>query len=489
MTKFNTNVPKSLVFKTLIRNYPYAIVFKDKNFKTRFANDLFCRYFSIPAPSVVIGTSSTYFLSEEDRNFINELEARIKQTPQQYEFKLNMKYGKSNKIYITKVTPVLKNGEFEGVIYTINDITREESLNNRLKMKHNLLKTFLDNIPLLTYLKDKERNFVTGSKFAREFINTGRDIVSNLSLDMESMFATSPDEDIEVLDNDSVLFLEREIHDVNGAKHWYTVHKLPMKNEVGETEGVITIAKNIDAEKLLDAQRETFVASVGHDLKNPTLAQIRALDLLLNGAFGDVPEEQREILEMVADSCKYMNAMLASLLATYRNEKGIVRLSNEQISLIALVQECVEEMTYFAKDKEVLISLSKEFENDLISADKVQMKRVVMNLLSNGIKYAYKGTVVKVKVFEENEYVCFEFENNSPYISLEKQETIFAQYVSFAEAHKELGIGLGLYASKKIVEAHEGIIYVKSFENDTNIFGFKIPNKIVEKEKERVVVF
>ena len=72
-----------------------------------------------------------------------------------FEFKLNIKDGKRFKTYKTYATPLVQNGQFEGVIYTINDITREESLNKRLKIKHTQLMTFLENIPILAYLKDK----------------------------------------------------------------------------------------------------------------------------------------------------------------------------------------------------------------------------------------------------------------------------------------------------------------------------------------------
>ena len=57
----------------------------------------------------------------------------------------------------------------------------------------------------------------------------------------------------------------------------------------------------------------------------------------------------------------------------------------------------------------------------------------------------------------------------------DKQKAIFAQYVSYADTHKEIGIGLGLYGSRKIIESHHGKIYVKSFPENRNIFGFKIP--------------
>ncbi|MBR1776377.1 HAMP domain-containing histidine kinase [bacterium] len=239
----------------------------------------------------------------------------------------------------------------------------------------------------------------------------------------------------------------------------------------------------------LQKQRETFVASISHDLKNPTIAQIRALELFLKGSFGKLQPHQREILEMVLDSCKYMNAMLGSLLLTYRNEQGTVKLASEKVSISELANECIDEMIYIAKDKEVKIEFINSANIDIVYGDKIQIKRVIMNLLSNGIKYAFKNTKLKIKIYNEKNMTCFEFKNSSPYISPDKQENIFARYVSFAQAHKELGIGLGLYASKKIVEAHNGTIYVHSFKDNKNIFGFKIPNNEFYKDIERSVTF
>jgi len=234
--------------------------------------------------------------------------------------------------------------------------------------------------------------------------------------------------------------------------------------------------QHINNEKNLQAQRETFVASIGHDLKNPTIAQIRSLELMLNGTFGKLTGEQSELLNMILDSCRYMNGMLSSLLATYRNYGGAVKLHFEEFSMSYLVNECISEMMYVARDKNLTIKSNFENENT-VYADRVQIKRVVMNLLSNAIKYAYKNTDLVISVHNDFENVNFQFENKSPYIPEEKQKTIFARYVSYAGIHKELGIGLGLYASKKIIESHHGEIYVKSYKDDRNIFGFRIPVK------------
>ena len=246
-------------------------------------------------------------------------------------------------------------------------------------------------------------------------------------------------------------------------------------------------AYNAEENEKLQKQRETFIASLSHDLKNPTIAQIRAIELILKGKFGKILPEQREIMEMLLDSCKYMNAMLCSVLTTYRNEKGTINLASEYVSIADIAIECIDEMIYLAKDKGIKITVENSAEKEYVWGDMVQLRRVVINLLSNSIKYAYPDTELKIKIYNEANYTCFVFENRSPYLTPEKQRNIFAKYISYSKTHS--GTGLGLYASKKIVEAHDGKIFVKSFENEKNIFGFMIPNDEYFKEIKRSVTF
>lgn len=246
-------------------------------------------------------------------------------------------------------------------------------------------------------------------------------------------------------------------------------------------------AENAEENEVIQRQRETFITSLSHDLKNPTIAQIRAIELILKGKFGKVLPEQREVMEMVLDSCKYMNAMLCSILTTYRTEKGTINLNSEKVSIADLAVECADEMVYLAKDKGVEISLENHAQKETVWGDAVQLRRVVMNLLTNSIKYAYPDTKLLVHVYNESNYTCFSFENKSPYLPPDKQEKIFARYISFSKTHS--GIGLGLYASKKIVEAHNGIMFLQSFKDERNIFGFKIPNDDCFENIKRSVTF
>lgn len=453
----DTNINYKDLLQTFFEHSSDAMWVKDKSLKLLCTNNAFREYFKFP---------------DECSN--RTVETKILKDKQSNVFTV---HSTNNQILSVSAIPILKENEVECIFYAAKDISELEELKERFFVSKYQLNAFLENVPKITYMKDLNGQYITGTKYSREFFSEGFDFFHKIQLDCSSIdSARRTFEEKSVIENNTIISYEAEVYDKEGIPHWYTVYKSPINDYNNNVIGIVVMVQNIDDEKLLQAQRETFVASLGHDLKNPTLAQIRAIELLLKGEFGSVSETQQEIMQMILDSCKYMNAMLSSLLATYRNEKGIVKLNYDEILLTDLTEECVSEMIYIAKDKEITITTKIECDIPIIYADKVQIKRVIMNLLSNGIKYAYKNSGITIRIFNELNLTCFTLENKSPFIPAEKREAIFARYVSFAEAHKELGIGLGLYTSKKIVNAHAGDIFVESFQDERTIFGFKIPN-------------
>lgn len=458
------------VLDIMFKECPDGIVFKDYSLKYKAANKAFYKIFKLEEKNI-IGEIENVFLSGENLKLIQQINQEMINRGEPISYIINYE----SKILSITSTPVIQNNVFLGIVSHIKDITDEETLKEKFVSKHSQIKSFLENIPMLIYMQDEHMNYIAGTKPSQSFFKEGYDAFSNIHINTSKIPFEDEMENHYVLEHKQILVKEKEVIDNKESHHWYKVYKVPIKDLNGDVSAVITLASNIDAEKQLNQQRETFVATLGHDLKNPTIAQIRGLELLLKGEFGDITFPQKELIEMVLDSCRYMNGMLASLLATYRDRGGAIKLNLEELSLPDLVMECVSEMVYVAKDKNVEISINSKLNPETITGDKVQLKRVIMNLISNGIKYAYKDSVLKLTTYKENSLAGFEFENHSPYIPEEKQKSIFAQYVSYASSHNELGIGLGLYASQKIIDAHNGKIYVESFKDNRNIFGFKIP--------------
>ena len=282
-------------------------------------------------------------------------------------------------------------------------------------------------------------------------------------------------EDNEIINNRQCISREKLITLKNNDKRWFKITKCPIINHEKQIIGICSVAIDIDAEKTSAEQRETYVATLTHDLKTPTIAQIKALDLLLNNQMGPLNDEQRELLLLTKDSCNFMYEMLSTLLSTYKYENGDFVLNYEKCNILSLVEEVGNELDSMLKEKNAMIRINKEGNNFDTECDRMQIKRVLTNILGNAISYAYKDTEILINIKQDKDSIKFEIKNQSSYINPETMESLFKKYVSHAAKFNKVGFGLGLYLSKQIIDAHNGEIYAKSFKDNHNIFGFVLP--------------
>lgn len=234
------------------------------------------------------------------------------------------------------------------------------------------------------------------------------------------------------------------------------------------------IFNTIDFDKLLE-QRETFVAALAHDLKSPSLSHIAGLQMLLSESFGPLNKEQTGIVSAILNSCEYMKELVFTLLSTYKNDCGMIKLECKNFDAVLLVQESIEELKNLAGQKGISVEINHNLMKPRdIFADYVQIKRVILNLISNAINYASKGTPVKINIVNDKGYFRFYIENSGSPLTDEMLRKLFKRYSSLQSGVSKTGFGLGLYLSKQIIEAHRGYIKAES-EDGKNIFSFYIP--------------
>ena len=381
----------------------------------------------------------------------------------------------NNKIYDITATPlVLTKGVF-GILVIARDITQEEKLKSELEDQEQMFRSVLLGMPIATYLKDLQGNVTYENKMAVDFLGLSDSDNANKWNYEEKRTDEIKNEDNEIIKNCRCISREKQITLKNNDKRWFEITKCPIINHKKKVIGICSVARNIDAEKNAMEQRETYVATLTHDLKTPTIAQIKALDLLLNDHTGPLNKEQRELLLLTKDSCNFMYEMLSTLLSTYKYENGDYVLNYEKCNIISLTKESVNELDSMLKEKNVTVNISKKgniFDTD---CDRMQIKRVLTNILGNAISYAYNNTQIQIDIKHENNNIRFEATNESAYINPETMNNLFKKYVSHAAKFNKVGVGLGLYLSKQIIDAHKGGIYAKSFEDNHNLFGFELP--------------
>ena len=338
-----------------------------------------------------------------------------------------------------------------------------------------MFRSVLLGMPIATYLKDLNGNVTYENKMAMDFLGLSYSDNANKWNYEEKRADEISKEDKEIINECKCISREKLITLKNNDKRWFKVTKCPIINHEKKVIGICSVARDINAEKTSAEQRETYVATLTHDLKTPTIAQIKALDLLLNDHMGPLNSEQRELLTLTKDSCNFMYEMLSTLLSTYKYENGDYTLNIEKCNVLSLVEETMNELESMLKEKNVTIHINKEGSIFDAECDRMQIKRVITNILGNAISYAYDNTQILVTIRQDENGIDFEAKNKSAYINPETMDNLFKKYVSHAAKFNKIGVGLGLYLSKQIIDAHKGDIYAKSFKDNHNVFGFVLP--------------
>lgn len=223
--------------------------------------------------------------------------------------------------------------------------------------------------------------------------------------------------------------------------------------------------------------RDTYISTLNHDLKIPTIAQIRALELLLDESMGRINCAQKEIINSTLDSCRYMYEMLSTITNTYKYENKDFVLDIDKFEILDLMYACFANACKKFEDKNVKIVLRSREMFYNIFADKAQLSKAFENLINYCAVSAYENTTVICEVKKsrdrENIFVSLVFE--SPYISSEKLRNMFNMYSTPSEKMDKVGSGLGLYLAKQIIEAHNGEIFVESSEKNFCAYNIKLP--------------
>lgn len=219
-------------------------------------------------------------------------------------------------------------------------------------------------------------------------------------------------------------------------------------------------------------QRENFVSCLTHDLRTPLVAANRMLDLIKQQAFGEVTCEQEEAIANIVSSNDNMLKMLNTLLETHRLELGQKILNFIPVELESLTKEVITELKPLAKEKQ--IELETNFPDQLspVPGDRLELRRVIVNLVGNAIKFTDSGSV-KVSLSQNDSEVMVHVEDSGIGISPADQKAIFQRY--HQGNHRRAGKGLGLYLCQQIINAHHGKLTVRSQVGQGTTFTFSIP--------------
>lgn len=238
-----------------------------------------------------------------------------------------------------------------------------------------------------------------------------------------------------------------------------------------------------NAKKIIILEKhEDFVATLTHDLKNPLIGADRVLELFLSGAVGVLDEKQQNLMRVLQQSNANMLALIQNLLEVYRHDAGIRPLDLTKVDVAELTNTCISQLTALAERSGIKLTSTFIEGNHTILADAVALRRVLMNLLSNGMKFTGSGGSVSVIGRSHGSTYFLEVKDTGFGMPQSDLEALFQKYSQGKLGRKyEAGTGLGLYLCRQLVEAHGGEINCTSAEGVGTTFLVTIP--IIEEAK------
>lgn len=228
-------------------------------------------------------------------------------------------------------------------------------------------------------------------------------------------------------------------------------------------------------------QRENFVSCLTHDLRTPLVATDRMLNLIQQGVFGNISSETNRAIEQIVSSNDNLLQMLNNLLEVHCYEVGEKELNFIPFNIKELLEQITTELTPLAAEKglELKVNLQKEIAE--IEGDRLELRRVLTNLIGNAIKFTDIGYVaVKISKSDNNKELIIAIEDTGIGIKSENLIDIFNRFRK--GNHRRSGNGLGLHLCYQTVKAHQGNIEVRSEVGKGTIFAIVLPLKLGKKE-------
>ncbi|MFC2091896.1 ATP-binding protein [Elusimicrobiota bacterium] len=247
-----------------------------------------------------------------------------------------------------------------------------------------------------------------------------------------------------------------------------------VRTTAGKKIGRMRVLRDITLEKEIEEIKENFIQSVTHDLKNPLAAIIGMSDLLKKHRGADVKEVELKYFGVLKNEAVRLMDMINDILNLTKLESGQLEIQRSEIDLTSMLEEIKNAFSAQADNLDIRIVTEMAAEPIKILADPSLIRRVIINLLGNSLKYTPRQGSITIGAEEKDGFIEIAVIDTGSGIPKEMCDKIFDRFQQ-VHGHSKGGTGIGLNVSKEIVEIHGGKIWVDSELGKGSEFKFTLP--------------
>jgi two-component system sensor histidine kinase VicK len=263
---------------------------------------------------------------------------------------------------------------------------------------------------------------------------------------------------------------------INIDEKYVKIYFALFTDEENNADGIIAVLHDITEQQKLENMRKEFVANVSHELRTPLTSIKSYSETLLDGALED-REIAEKFLGVINSEADRMTRLVKDLLQLSRLDNNQMKWDMQKISFDVLVKNCIEKVRFASTDKNQILECFTIGEAMEIVADRDRIEQVVLNILTNAIKYTPEGGKITVYIGKMYSDVYVKVADSGIGIPKDDIDRIFERFYRTDKARsREMGgTGLGLAIAKEIVEAHKGTISVASEQGKGTEVTVKLP--------------
>lgn len=389
-----------------------------------------------------------------------------------------MRGGKMIKIYVNFEYDPLRNekGEVIGVIVVGTEVTDQVMTRKRIEASELQFRLLADSIPHFVWLESREGNF--------EFVNqtmqtyTGRDAGRLTSEGFLSIVHPEDKQRVQekwqhAIDTVTEFVDELRILNVDGSYRWFMTRSIPMKKADKVGFWIVTCT-DIQEIKEQDQQKDYFISRASHELKTPITSLKGYVQILMNLYHDTRDQVLKNSLNRMDFQVDKLTRLIVDLLDTTRLDTNGLVMEKQLCNVPSLIRNVIEELHPAYPNYSIQFSSTDEIE---INIDRERISQVIINLLTNAIKYSPVNKVVEVDARKEGDYLAVSVTDYGIGINKAHFEKIFERFYRVTGDNKETfpGFGIGLFLVNEIVKKHNGSVSIKSEEGRGSTFTVFLP--------------
>ncbi|HEY65298.1 MAG TPA: GAF domain-containing protein [Caldilineae bacterium] len=291
----------------------------------------------------------------------------------------------------------------------------------------------------------------------------------------------------ETLTKGSEEIRDLDLPDADGRVRTYQALASPVRDAAGVPGGVVTVLRDVTAQKELERMKSNFLSVVSHELRTPLHSIKGFVEIILMGKTGPINDLQQDFLTTVKEQTIVLQRQIDDLLEFSRLESGQIRLHVEPVPLGIIARGVQEKLKPLAESAG--LTLINQVPDDLpaVDGDRMRLEQVLTNLVENAIKFTPSGGRITLNGRDLGEMVEISVQDTGIGIPVSEQERVFDRFYQVDGGMNRMyrGTGLGLTICKHIVEHHHGQIWVESNPQvrPGSTFYVRLPKRWVEGEE------